>query len=113
MGSKFDLEKLLKLTEECHEVTVMWFGKDGRSLGDSNGEPTLMHELLQELEVRRTALYNMKVDEAMLFVSENQGKVNPENMAVALKMTVEDAEALMIVLRYADMIERRSISKDN
>lgn len=115
MGSNFDLEKLIKLTEKCHEVTVMWFTKEGRTQegSDSNGSPGLMLELLQELKVRRLAQYNMKVDEAMLFVSENQGFRDPEALAEALKMTVSDARALMAVLEYADMIERRKTSEDN
>lgn len=45
-----DLEKLKKLNETCHEVTVMWFTKKGRSLGDSNGSPTLIAEMVAEIE---------------------------------------------------------------
>lgn len=121
MGPRIDnleLDKLIKLTEKCHEVTVMWFDKEGRPLkgSDPNGSPDLMLLLLKELEMRRMAHHNMKVDEAMLFVSENENKkgaINPVAMSAALKMGVDDATAILIVLKYADMIERRSIGEDN
>ncbi len=50
--SKPDLEKLKRLTEECHEVTVMWFNKKGRALEGSGlaGSPTLMPALLDHIE---------------------------------------------------------------
>ena len=110
MAEQFDLEEMRRLTEECHEVTIMWFDKEGKSLGDPNGMPGVMPALIQELRVRRVAFRNMKVDEAMRFISENQeqdGGVSPEALANALKMTVNDAAALMVVLEYADMIKTR------
>ena len=113
MGSKFDLENLIKLTEECHEVTVMWFGKDGKSLGDSNGEPTLIPELLQELEVRRAAHREMKVDEALTFLLENPGLKDVGPLADAMKMTVGDATALLVMLKYSGLIEKSKISEEN
>ncbi|KKN81515.1 hypothetical protein LCGC14_0317740 [marine sediment metagenome] len=121
MGNPIDnwkLDELINLTEKCHEVTVMWFAKEGRPLkgSDPNGSPDLMLPLLKELKMRRMAQHNMKIDEAMRFVSENengQGATSPEALSAALKMTVADATALMIVLEYADMIERRSIGDDN
>lgn len=47
-----DLAKLKKLTEECHEVTVMWFTEAGRPVdgSDSSGSPTLMGQLLQHID---------------------------------------------------------------
>jgi DNA-directed RNA polymerase subunit M/transcription elongation factor TFIIS len=53
-----DLEKLKKFNEICHEVTVMWFTKQGRPVegSDSSGSPTLMAEIVAEIESLRAAL---------------------------------------------------------
>ena len=53
-----DLEKLKKLNEICHEVTVMWFDKEGRPSegSDPSGSPTLMPEIAAEIEAMRAVL---------------------------------------------------------
>lgn len=45
-----DLAGLKKLTEECHEVTICWFDKDGRQMGSRNGCPELMGQLLAHID---------------------------------------------------------------
>lgn len=108
MAENFDLDELRQLTEECDEVRIMWFNKEGWSLGDPNGMPEVMPALLEELRLRRVVFRNMKVDEAMRWLADNRGPegiIDLEGLADALKMTATEAAALLVVLEYANMIE--------
>ena len=105
---KFDLEKILKLTEECHEVTIMWFTKEGKSMGDPNGSPDLLLAMLEGIKELKQSLAHCQNQSIDYVQAIDSLKNELEKIA---KATVSDlASAKVVVLAAHNRLSAENVT---